>query len=449
MSESKDRLPPHDELAESALLGCVILEPKLMADLRTQTTTELFYVTKNQMIWDAMCQIVDGGGKLDSVTLTMQLAKDKILEQIGVDYLGKLQDFTPSSLNWPTYLDAIRELFVLRSIIRFSTEFAGRAYDKSNASSSLLDSFEQGIAAIRAGVNPGRDIADNSAIHRQLMEEYRDAMDRKTMPGIQTGFIDIDRLIGGMKPQDLVVVAGSPSSGKTSLVLNIAQHAVFESGVKVGILSLETSAKKLMHRNNCSVARVNGGRLMTGNPIQQDMTRLSENLARLSKTHKNFIISDRGGLTAHQATSLFRRMHQLGARMFILDYIQLLRIEGRSTNRNEEMGKISNVMKQIAKELDCPVIVISSINRDSQKENRAPKLSDLRESGQLEFDADMAFLLHPQDDGNDFRTVEVNVAKNKDGETGKATLTFVPPEMRFENASRVSDNDVPHNHANI
>lgn len=448
MKPQEDVLPPHDEAAEKALLGCIMLKPDVMAELRSQVIPELFYALKNRMIWDACCEIVDSGSRLDSVTLSIRLTSQHVLDKIGLDYIGALEDFTPSGHNWAEYLGQLRECYALRSIIRQCTEYAGRAQDRSNASTAILDAFELETANIRMGIAPGRDFADNTAIGKQLMTDYQAAMDCQVKPGLQTGFADLDNIIGGMKPQDLIVVAGSPSAGKTSLVLNIAQHVALEAGVTVGVVSLETSAKKLLHRNNCSIARVNGGRLMTGKPQNQDLDRLFASSKTIKKSHAKLIISDRGGLTAYHAASLMRRQHQKGARLFILDYLQLLRIEGKSGNRNEEVGKISNVMKAVAKELDCPVIVICAINRSSERENRAPKMSDLRESGQLEFDADICLLLHPQDQNQDVRTVEVNVAKNKDGETGKINLTFFPPEMRFESAARFSQDDIPQNHKN-
>lgn len=431
-----DRLPPHSPEAESGLLGCVLLNAKItMAELRGQLTAEMFYDLRHQILWRAACELFDSQRPCDISTLLIEIRKANCFNDVysAVQFLDAVCNSSPSAHNWEHYYEIVRERFILRKIIQHSSEFSQLAYNASAETEPILSRFESESLAIRHCATMRAEFVDFKATRKLVLDEYERAMTETERPGLRTGFIDLDRIVGGLRAQEFIVVAGTPSAGKTSLVLNIAAKAA-AMDVKSGFISLETSGKKLVHRLNCIASGACGHRLLNGKPLQGDMDALCSANHKIKTIADHVMIYDQG-VNAPQAVSIMRRMHAKGARLFILDYLQLLEAGQKTSNGNERITLVSRAMKAAAKELDSPLICISSLNRESSKENRAPKQSDLRESGQLEFDADVIWLLHSTDQGSECRTVECNVSKNKDGETGKVILTFKPSSMQFENSA--------------
>ena len=451
MSSLPDRLPPYSSEAESAALGCIMLDPQTAMEefiLRVKSGRSVFYDVRHQVIFDAQFNLFLDHHPIDVVSIINELKRTKTLDESGgLGYIGSLPDAAPSAANIEYYTDILNEKFAQRQILQVCARYTIAAQEGTDGLESLLSRFETEALNVRQAVEQGRDLADLGMIQKQNMADYEEAITGKKRPGIATGFEEVDVIVGGFKPQDLVLVGASPSAGKTALVLNIMENAILEQSVKVGVISLETSAKKLLHRVNSSVCQVDGSAFMRGTATQEQINKLIRSMRKDGQMHdiiSNLFVSDRGGLSIGQAAGIFRVMFKKGARLFILDYLQLLN-SGRNNNarRVEEMTLVSTGLKAIAKDLNCPLIVVSSISRDSEKENRPPRLSDLRDSGQLEFDADVCILLHRKNGNDDQRTINVNVAKNKEGRIGETELIFVPNQMRFYSPKRINDKDLP------
>lgn len=435
----EDFLPPHDTEAEQGALGSILIAPTDGMEqffLLVKSGYEVFYDLRHQRIFQAMTTLAQAKKPIDVISLKVELTRLNQFEEVGgLAYLTGLPECSPSSLNLTYYVETLIEKYTIRRMMNFCAKFNLRFRDYQGKSEDLLTEFEIESLAIRQAVESGRDSADLATELRALMVDYEDAMKRSRPPGVQSGFKEVDGILGGFLPQQLILIGASPSSGKTAFALNILEHAILYQGIKVGFASLETSTKKILHRINSSVIRVDGSRLLRGTAPQEDLTKVVEAIkknGRVTKVIEGLMVSDRGGLSISQIGGLFRKFYKAGARLFILDYLQLL-TSGRNNGarRTEEMTLVSTGLKGIAKDLNCPLLVVSSINRDSMKEDRKPRLSDLRDSGQLEFDADICILLHRLDAKFDVRSINVDVAKNKDGPTGETKLAFFPPQMRF------------------
>lgn len=439
-SPGPDRLPPHSIEAEQGTLGCILLSPNDCMEqfsLLVKAGCEIFYDLRHQTIFRAMLALFDAKKPIDTVSLAEVIRKTDSFEDVGgFAYLSDLTNATPTAGNLGYYVEILNEKYACRRILRTCIETVARVYDHTGSFESLLSRFETDSLAVRQSVERGLDSTDLNATLRELLLDYQDAIESGRRPGIATGFEEVDRIIGGFKPQDLVLIGASPSSGKTAFVLNIMEHAILHQGQKVGVASLETSSKKVLHRIISSVAKVNGARFLRGTANQDDLSKVIKATGKSGPiTHiiQNLMVSDQGALNVAQVGAKFRRFYKEGARLFILDYLQLLS-SGKNNNarRVEEMTLVSTGLKGIAKDLNCPLLVVSSINREAMKEDRKPRLSDLRDTGQLEFDADVVILLDRMDNADDIRTVNVDVAKNKEGPIGECKLNFYPPEMRFE-----------------
>lgn len=433
-----DRLLPNNPEAERGILGCVLLDSgAIMPEIRHVLPEDAFYDGRHQILWRALCELFDEQKVCDSITVYSKLrTENKIDDAGGFSYLSALPDASASSLAWRDYVALAQKDMLLRRAIRFGSELVGSAYETSRDVDSFLDAMESDCLAIRRDMVKQSQGVDWKVMRKRTMDEYQEALSQNGRKGLKTGFTDLDIIMGGLREQEFILIAGSPSSGKTSLALNIIKNAS-KQGVKSGLLTLETSGFLIVHRLNCIVSRADGARLLNGTPLERDINLLVSATSELEKIGANLIIHDETVSNCAQAASVLRWMHSQGARLFVVDYLQLLDAPFRTSNGNERMTAVSKAMKNAAKELNCPLIAISSLNRESAKEQRAPRRSDLRESGQLEFDANVILLLHPEDYAQDGRTIHVNVDKNKDGETGKVQLVFLPSCMRFEDASRV------------
>lgn len=440
-----DRLPPNNPEAERGMLGCIILESKVvMPEIRAILPPESFYDLRNQSVYRMACELFDSGKAADEFTILCELKKAGLQTEVPMEYINALPQSSPSAYNWPTYLEELQRDMILRRLIRNGTDIAARAYDAPRDIEPLLASFEAESLAVRQYATPQAEFVDFTAMQKRLLAEYTEAMTDSGRKGLKTGFDDLDRIVGGLRAQEFIVLAGSPSSGKTSLALNIARNAAIKQQIQTGIVSLETSGYKVVHRLNCIASGASGARLLNGRPLEDDLKKLAGATSALKTIGEHLLIYDRGAVNSSQAVAMMRRQYAKGARLFILDYLQLLDAPQKTNSGNERMTLVSKAIKGAAKELDCPIIAISSLNRNAAKENRAPTRSDLRETGQLEFDADVIILLHPTNpQDNEVRTVEVNVDKNKDGETAKTELRFFPQCMQFENASKIQPQDVP------
>jgi len=456
-----DRLPPHAPEAEQGVLGCVLLSPNdCMGECieKFKQGAEAFYDLRHQTIFSTLVEMYDQREAIDIITLQQRLKNKQLLEEVGgIAYLASLPDAVPSAANLSYYADIVQEKFLLRKMIHTCTEVVGRVYDYEGEVDSLMDEVERDILRIsEARVQP--NTTGMKELVKKAINIIEDFHQRQGAPtGIATGFADLDKMTSGLHGGEMVVIAARPSVGKTSLAMNIAEHVAIEQRLPVGVFSLEMNADSLVLRMLCSRSRVNLRNVRGGFLAERDFPRLTGAAGKLSNAP--LFIDDSSGLSILQLRAKARRMHQqYGIKLFVVDYLQLLHSTARrAENRQQEIADISGGIKALAKELNVPVIVLSQLNREPEKRERGaePKLSDLRESGAIEQDADVVALLYkPGHGGEDDEAegiaqeqeaepVNLLIAKQRNGPTGDVSLTFLKSYTRFESAAKVGDEDVP------
>jgi len=440
------------------MLGCVMLSPNdCMGQCieRFKGNAEVLYDLRNQTIFGTLLEMYDRREAIDIITVQQRLKDKHLLDEVGgITYLSTLPDMVPSAANLSYYMDIVHEKFLLRRMIQVCSSIVGRVYDYEGEVDQLMDEVERDVLRIsESRVQEGTDTIKqlvNQAI--TTIEQFHARQGQ--LSGIATGFIDLDKMTSGLHPGEMIVIAARPSLGKTSLAMNVAEHAAIDQKLPVGVFSLEMTAESLVLRMLCSRARVNLRNIRDGFLAEQDFVKLTTAAGTLSRAP--LFIDDTSGLSILQLRAKARRLQQQhGIKLFVVDYLQLLHSTARrAENRQQEIADISNGIKALAKELKVPIIVLSQLNRDFEKDkSRKPNLSDLRESGAIEQDADLVGLLYradpedptkrreSEDDALSQDTVPINllVAKQRNGPTGDVHLTFLRSITRFENAAKVSE----------
>ena len=398
----------------------------------------------------------DSREPIEIITL-MQRFKDKgLLDQIGgIAYLSQLQDSVPSAANLSYYLEIVQEKFLLRRMIATCTDVVGRVYDYEGDVETLLDEVEKEILRINESRAQSSTATVKELVGKAILTVENYFGRQGTLNGIGTGFPDLDRMTDGFHGAEMIVIAARPSMGKTSLAMNIVENVVLEQNLPTGVFSLEMSAESLVLRMLCSIARVNLRSIREGLMSEADFPKLTSAAGRLAKA--KLLIDDTAGLSILDLRARARRMHQQhGVKLFVIDYLQLLHSTARRSldNRQQEIADISSGIKALAKELNVPVVVLAQLNRELEKDkSRKPRLSDLRESGAIEQDADVVGLLYKPSAGDDEDGVPAEeadglpvnllIAKQRNGPTGDINLTFLKSYTRFESAAKVSNEDVP------
>jgi len=455
-----DRLPPHDLDMEQGVLGCQLLSPndcvgEVIEKLKG-IGVEAHYDLRHQTIQAELFEMFDSRIPIDVITLQQRLKDKQLLDQVGgIAYLSQLQDAVPSAANLSYYLDIVREKFLLRKMIATCTDVVGRVYDYEGEVDALLDEVERDVLRISESRVQGSVVTTKDLVGKAIgtIENY---FSRKgTLNGLATGFTDLDRMTDGLHGSEMIVIAARPSMGKTSIAMNIVEHVVLEQKLPAAVFSLEMSAEALVLRMMCSLARVNLRTIREGFMSEADFPKLTGAAGRLANAP--LFIDDSAGLSILQLRARARRLaQQHGVRLFVVDYLQLLHSTARRAqeNRQQEISDISSGIKALAKELKVPVLVLSQLNRELERDkSRKPRLSDLRESGAIEQDADVVGLLYKPNAGEDDDSVTAEepeglpvnllIAKQRNGPTGDVSLTFLKPYTRFESAAKVSDEDVP------
>ncbi|HWF17620.1 MAG TPA: replicative DNA helicase [Verrucomicrobiae bacterium] len=451
-----DRLPPHSPEAEQGVLGCVMLSPNdCLGECveKFKAGAEVFYDLRHQTIYETLIEMYDQRVPVDIITLQERLKNKQRLEEVGgLVYLTSLPDTVPSAANLNYYLEIVLEKFVLRKMIHTCTEVVSRVYEHEGAVDTLLDEVERDILRISETRVEGKTDKIKDLVKKAIstIEDYHQRQGMLT--GVATGFTDLDKMTSGLHGGEMIVVAARPSMGKTSLAMNIAEHVAIQEKVPVGVFSLEMTSESLVLRMLCSRSRVNLRNVREGFLAERDFPKLTDAAGKLVSAP--LFIDDSSGLSILQLRAKARRMsQQYGIKLFVIDYLQLLHSTARrAENRQQEIADISNGIKSLAKELNVPVIVLSQLNRELEKDkDRKPRLSDLRESGAIEQDADVVALLYKpsrSDDedggGEEQDAVPVNllIAKQRNGPTGDVHLTFLKSYTRFESAAKISDEDV-------
>ena len=454
-----DRLPPHALDMEQGVLGCQLLSPNdcvgEVVEKLKGIGIEAHYDLRHQTIQAELFEMFDTRIPIDVITLQQRLKDKQLLEQVGgIAYLSQLQDAVPSAANLSYYLDIVREKYLLRKMIQTCTAVVGRVYDYEGEVDALLDEVERDVLRISESRVQGGALTTKELVGKAI-QTIENFFNRKGMlTGLGTGFPDLDRMTDGLHGGEMIVVAARPSMGKTSLAMNVAEHVALEDKLPVAVFSLEMSAEALVLRMLCSIARVNLRSIREGFMSESDFPKLQNAMGRLSNAP--LFIDDTAALSILQLRARARRLHQQhGIKLFVVDYLQLLHSTARRAqeNRQQEISDISSGIKALAKELKVPVLVLSQLNRELERDkNRKPRLSDLRESGAIEQDADLVGLLYKPSSGDDDENmteeadgipVNLLIAKQRNGPTGDMNLTFLKPYTRFESAAKVSDEDVP------
>ena len=454
-----DRLPPHSIEAEQGVLGCVLLSPnECMGECieKLKAGPDIFYDLRHQTLFQVLTEMYDEKQAIDLITLQQRLKNRQQLESVGgLAYMASLPDSVPSAANLEYYLDIVLEKYLLRKMIQTCTGIVGRVYDYEGAVDSLLDEVERDVLRISEERVTAASLTMKELVNRAItkIEEYH--TNQGMLTGISTGFVDFDRMTTGLHEGEMIVIAARPSVGKTSLAMNIAEHASIETKTPVGVFSLEMTADQLVLRMLCSRSRVNLRDIRDGFLAERDFPKLTSAAGKL--TGAPLFIDDSSGLSILQLRAKARRMwQQYGIKLFVIDYLQLLHSTSRrAENRQQEISEISGGIKSLAKELKVPIIVLSQLNRELEKRGpgERPRLSDLRESGAIEQDADLVGLLYREsknkegeEEANEADAeaipVKLFIAKQRNGPTGDVDLTFLKSYTRFESAAKVSAEDV-------
>jgi replicative DNA helicase len=453
-----DRLPPHSPEAEMGVLGCILLSPNDTLGECIQgfkAGGEVFYDLRHRMIYELLVAMFDQKEAIDLVTVQQRLKDRNQLDAIGgLAYLSALPDAVPSAANLSYYADIIREKHLLRRMIQTCTSVMSRVYDHQGEVDALLDEVERDVLRISEERAETDTPSVKELVKKAIVTIEECHKNQGALTGLTTGFPDLDKMTSGLHGGEMVVIAARPSMGKTSLAMNIAEHVAVESRLPVGVFSLEMTADSLVLRMLCSRSRVNLRSIRDGFLAERDFPKLTGAAGKLSGSP--LFIEDSPGLSILQLRAKARRMHQQhGIKLFVIDYLQLLHSTARrAENRQQEIADISNGIKALAKELSVPVIVLSQLNREVEKErNRKPRLSDLRESGAIEQDADLVALLYRPSSGeddeggggveSDSEQVNLLIAKQRNGPTGEVELTFLKGYTRFESKAKVSAEDLP------
>lgn len=467
-----DRLPPHSIEAEQGVLGCILLSPNPCMGESMELlkgNPEVFYDLRHQTLYRTLIEMSDGQQPIDIITLQQRLKdtqpldekgrpkEGNLLEMVGgIAYVASLPDAVPSAANLSYYANIVTEKHLLRRLIQTCTEVIGRLYTHEGEVDALMDDVERQILQISEARVEGGTMQMKELVHSAIGKIEKLHSDQGMLSGLPTGFQDLDKMTSGLHGGEMIVIAARPSVGKTSLAMNIAEHVAVDLRLPVGVFSLEMTAESLVMRLLCSRAHVNLRSVREGFLAERDFPKLTGAAGKLAGAP--LYIDDTSGLSILQLRAKGRRMaQQHGIKLFVIDYLQLLHSTARrADNRQQEISDISNGVKALAKELNVPVIVLSQLNRDVEKRGagEAPRLSDLRESGAIEQDADVVGLLYrdskgkdDDDTGRDFDEealpVKLYIAKQRNGPTGEVSLTFLKQFTRFESAAKISEDDVP------
>ena len=418
--------------AEQSVLGAILINPRAVLDAVSILHPSDFYLPQNAAIFEAVYELFSAGDVVDSVTISERLRQSGHYDpETTPQYLLYLAEFTPSSANTQRYARIVYEKAMLRALISASEQIAQNCMAEAGEFSLLMDQAEQMIYDLSHGrrINEMRPIAEVvDEAYTRISELFNG---NRELGGIPSGFSELDAKIGGLSRSDLILIAARPGIGKTSLALNIASHVALKEKKGVAIFSLEMSGEQLVSRMISSLALVDSSRLRTGDIRPDEWTRLAEAVSILGDSPMK--IDDNAGITVQEIKAKLRREKDIG--LVIIDYLQLMRSGSRSENRVQEVAEISRSLKIMARELDIPVVALSQLNRASEsRKDKKPMLSDLRESGSIEQDADIVIFLYRDEDNPDLEArsiVNCSVAKNRHGATGTIDFLWSGQYTRF------------------
>lgn len=438
-----DRIPPQNVEAEQSVLGAMLIEREAISKAAEFLRPQDFYREAHRLIYGAILQLYNRSEAVDLITLTEQLRREDQLEAVGgISYVTSLANSIPTAANVVYHAKIVEEKALLRGLINTATHIAGLGYEANEDVINILDQAERMILEVANRKVTG-DFAPIKTVILEAFNKIEQLYNSKGgITGLSTGFIDFDRLTAGLQPSDLILVAARPSMGKTAFVLNIAQHVALKEKKSVAFFSLEMSKEQLVQRMLCAEAKIDSQRLRIGQLRDEDWKELMKAIDRLSAAP--IFIDDTAGITVTEMRSKARRLkveHDL--KLVVIDYLQLMQGSGgssRSENRQQEISEISRSLKSLARELGVPVIALSQLSRGVEsRTSKKPMLSDLRESGSLEQDADIVAFLYREDYYNpeteDKNVAEVIISKHRNGPVDTVRLGFLKQFTKFTNLS--------------
>ena len=446
MNDKKDiRKSPHSMKAEKAVLGCMLLNKDAVSKATQLLTKDSFYDTAHQIIFESIMMLSDTQQTVDNITIIDFLEKNDNLKKVGDSYyITGLTEEAPSSENVEYYAKIVKDRYILRTIITTAINMSSEAYDQKKDPVEILDFAEQKVFELSQKAEKGK-FKEISPILEQVLEQWS-SQDSDALFGTPSGFLDLDSKLSGFQNSDLIILAGRPSMGKTALALAIARNAAVEHKKSVGFFSLEMSEKQIGERLLASESRVNSHHVKTSK--NKDWTKLSSAADVLSKS--KIFIDDSAGLNLMELRAKARQLKSdKDIDLLIVDYIQLLNAGTRAENRQQEISYISRSLKALAKELNIPILCLSQLSRAVEnRTNHRPIMSDLRESGAIEQDADVVLFIYRKyvysKEESDKGLGELIIAKHRNGPTGVVNISFVDKYAKFDNLDSVhSDYQLP------
>jgi replicative DNA helicase len=436
------KVQPNSPEAEKSVVGSMLMDRDAIIEVADVLTKEDFYQNSNGILFEAMIELYREGKPVDLVTLQNKLKEKQVPESIqSLDYIRELVDTVPTSANARQYADIVKEKSILRKLIKVTEKITADCYLGKDEFGSILEDTEKDVFHLLQNASGREDFVPIREVVMNTLDEIEAASKNKgKITGIPTGFTDLDYKLTGLHPSQLLIVAARPAMGKTAFVLNIAQHVAFRQNIPVAIFSLEMSKEQLVTRMMSMEAMVDSQLIRTGELEDQDWEKLMESAAVIG--HSPLIIDDTPGLTISEIRSKCRRYKQTqGVGLVIIDYLQLMAGSGRSESRQQEISEISRSLKALAREIYAPIIALSQLNRavDSRTDHK-PVLSDLRESGSIEQDADVIMFIYRDDyynpDTEKKNLAEIIVAKQRSGSTGSIELAWLGQYTKFANKER-------------
>ena len=431
-----ERIPPHNAEAERSVLGAAMLDKDVLSEILEEVKAEDFYNENHKEIFQAIWELYKDNSPVDMLTVCEELKRRKALDMVGGRaYIATLTAEVPSTANAAEYAKIVAEKATLRQMIKTSEDITEKGYEAKMDAAEILDYAESGIFSIaqRRQKNDYAKIQDVLLENLRIIDEASKNKDK--IVGIPTGFKELDEKTSGLQRSDLVIVAARPAMGKTAFALNIAQQSAVKAGSSVIIFSLEMGKEQLGQRLLAMQARVEMQKLKQGDLDRTDWDRISMAANDLNGT--KIVIDDTPGISLMEMRNKCRRLKaEQGLDLVVVDYLQLMKFDGKADSRQQEISAISRNMKLLAREMDCPVIVLSQLSRaPEQRPDKRPILSDLRESGSIEQDADIVIFLYRDDYYNPETETpgvcEINIAKHRSGPTGKIELTWVSRYTKF------------------
>ena len=437
---SGPQMVPHSREAEEAVIGAVLINPEAYYDVAQFLSADDFYIHRNRWIWDTFVSLHDRNEAIDLVTVTEELDQKGHLADIGgAAYITKLINNVPSSLHAEAYGHRVEETAIRRRMLEAANKIAKLAYEENLTLDTVMDDSEKAVF----NVSQRRTTQDLQPI-RTVLSDYFDRMEELSkrdddLVGVPTGFIDIDRMLGGLQPSDLLIIAGRPGMGKTGFILSALKNAALTHKKHVAIFSLEMSNEQLVQRIIAQETGIDSTRLRSGKLSPDEWLLFTQAIEVLTDTH--IFLDDTPALTPLQLRTKCRRLHlEYNLDLIVVDYLQLMGGDMRTNNRVQEVSDISRNMKILARELNVPVLAAAQLSRAvEQRSDKRPVLSDLRESGSLEQDADIVmFIYRPEvyEEDSQFKNLaEIIIAKHRNGPTGDVQLVFRKNLAKFENAA--------------